>query len=136
LLRSRWEKVWLGLGIYWTLLVAGFMVGGGGYDLSHLGFTSVLNLEAPMVWLPAGLIMLLSAIELTARERALSSTGKQDQRALQLRRRLRRRQGRGIATASGGAAVLASPPELSQPEAAEEAVMFEPYENVADGDDE
>jgi hypothetical protein len=134
LLRSRWEKLWLGLGIYWTVLVAGFMVAARSFDLSRLGFTGVLNLEAPMVWLPAGLILLLAAIEATVRERSLLRGRKQELRALQLRRRLRRRQ--GIALTSRGAAVMALPSVVDNAHAEGEALLAFPAQYAAGDESE
>jgi hypothetical protein len=90
LLGSPWRRLWQALGLYWAVLIALFMLGWRTPDLATIGFTGVLDLEVPMVWLPIGAGLAYAWVKARRRARTAAAAQRGVDRALQLRERLRR----------------------------------------------
>jgi len=94
LLLAPQRRVWLVCGWWWLASYAVAALQGGSLDLRSLGFTSVLDFEAAMVWLPVALLWLACGIAqaAVARRRRRAQRGLEHELASRrsLRLRLRR----------------------------------------------
>jgi len=96
-LLSSWRLVWTILGWYWIAAHLVAVISARNFDLRALEFVAVLDLESAMLWLPTVVLAAYGLWQLTKHQRQRDLAQQKVQRALALKRKLRRG---SIATAS------------------------------------
>jgi hypothetical protein len=92
-LYSSWGRLWLLLGVWWLLTHLLAMAPAGGPDLRQLAFVAVLDLEVAVVWVPVVVFAAYGIWDGVTRKRRQEAGRRAVARELELRRRLRRKEG-------------------------------------------
>jgi hypothetical protein len=93
LLFSGWAWLWRLAGVWWLLTHVLAMVPAGGPDLRELDFVAVLDLEAAVVWVPVVAFAAYGIWQGVRARRQEMAKRRAVSRELELRRRLRRKEG-------------------------------------------
>lgn len=90
---SGWGRLWLLAGVWWLVTHLAAMVPAGGPDLRKLAFVAVLDFEVAVVWVPVVVFSVYGIWQGVARKRRAQAGRRAVARELELRRRLRRKEG-------------------------------------------